>query len=862
MAALRKKFGEDYQVVNTNQGITFSAQVKKKRQRFVEKNGRCNVQHGNLGGETSRYISDLFTTLVDLKWRWNLLIFILTYTVAWLVMASMWWVIAFIRGDLSNGGHDDSYTPCVANVYNFPSAFLFFIETEATIGYGYRYITEKCPEGIILFLFQSLLGSIVDAFLIGCMFIKMSQPKKRAETLMFSQEAVISQRDGKLCLMFRVGNLRNSHMVSAQIRCKLIKHEITNSAFFLVDKDGYLRKSAKSQLGAELLKLCPLIDKKGPQTSPKTHAAIIDFMALVRKVPLKKLHPPVKTFHDFAIALTSMVTKAGNNCDEIHIVFDTYREDSIKNGERERRGKSKDMVVLDVILPNQNVPVVLENFWSSSISKTAFQAFYVQWLTTNYQGTKPLYLVNWRDLGLQELWLVRNSGVKRSILPLHDICISLGDELTKCLPALHALTGCDTTSKISTKLAALNAVREPENSCLILNFDCPQLTESAIQMAETFLVKCLKPSTDLETFDDLRIAAFDSNALNMDFERTTCTSTNARKHILRGYYQQQLWVQAPFRDATLIMNAESYGFVRRGSLLVPEIVISKPEGLPDPCSCGKCARKNGCPCRSRQTPEGEFLPLDQCELDVGFGTGADQLFLVSPLTICHEINTKSPFFDLSQRSLMNEEFEIVVILEGIVETTGMTCQARTSYTEDEVLWGHRFLPVMSLEEGFFRVDYSQFHNHFEVNIPPYSVKEHEEKSSLTTANSLPAALTSSSPQLGNSSRGGRRERLLSADYADHTGSVLPGGKASSTGDLPLSIQRLRSSSIPVVKKEQLDEQVQLLSLDGDVEECEMDKHRLPKAISTIYAPTPVQIPSKGGRPEDNLPAKLRRMNER
>lgn len=222
MAALRRKFGEDYQVVNTNRPTPFSAPVKKKRQRFVDKNGRCNVQHGNLGGETSRYLSDLFTTLVDLKWRWNLLIFILTYTIAWLVMASMWWIIAYIRGDL-NHGHDQSYTPCVANVYNFPSAFLFFIETEATIGYGHRYITEKCPEGIILFLFQSLLGSIVDAFLIGCMFIKMSQPKKRAETLMFSQDAVISQRDGKLCLMFRVGNLRNSHMVSAQIRCKLIK---------------------------------------------------------------------------------------------------------------------------------------------------------------------------------------------------------------------------------------------------------------------------------------------------------------------------------------------------------------------------------------------------------------------------------------------------------------------------------------------------------------------------------------------------------------------------------------------------------------------------------------------------------------
>ncbi|XP_043359436.1 G protein-activated inward rectifier potassium channel 1-like [Dermochelys coriacea] len=217
MSAVRRYLWDEYQAVGAARGS-----ARRKRQRFVDKNGRCNVQHGNLGGESSRYLSDLFTTLVDLKWRWNLLIFLLTYTVAWLVMASMWWGIAYLRGDLHRA-HDQSYHPCVANVYNFPSAFLFFIETEATIGYGHRYITERCPEGIVLFLFQSLLGSIVDAFLIGCMFIKMSQPKKRAETLMFSRAAVISQRDGRLCLMFRVGNLRNSHMVSAQIRCKLIK---------------------------------------------------------------------------------------------------------------------------------------------------------------------------------------------------------------------------------------------------------------------------------------------------------------------------------------------------------------------------------------------------------------------------------------------------------------------------------------------------------------------------------------------------------------------------------------------------------------------------------------------------------------
>ena len=33
--------------------------------------------------------------------------------------------------------------------------------------------------------------------------------------------------------------------------------------------------------------------------------------------------------------------------------------------------------------------------------------------------------------------------------------------------------------------------------------------------------------------------------------------------------------------------------------------------------------------KSRQTKEGEFMPLDQTDLDVGYSTGADRLFLVS-----------------------------------------------------------------------------------------------------------------------------------------------------------------------------------------------------------------------------------------
>ena len=124
------------------------------------------------------------------------------------------------------------------------------------------------------------------------------------------------------------------------------------------------------------------------RTIPKTHAIIIDFMALVRKIPLKKLDPPVKTFHDFAIALTFIVIKAGQDNDEIHIVFDHYKEDSYKNSERSRRGgKSKEMVVLDKILPNQNVPVVLESFGHLPSAKLLFRFSMLNAMLTSYINT-------------------------------------------------------------------------------------------------------------------------------------------------------------------------------------------------------------------------------------------------------------------------------------------------------------------------------------------------------------------------------------------------------------------------------------------------------------------------------------------
>lgn len=67
--------------------------------------------------------------------------------------------------------------------------------------------------------------------------------------------------------------------------------------------------------------------------------------------------------------------------------------------------------------------------------------------------------------------------------------------------------------------------------------------------------------------------------------------------------------------------------------------------------------------------------------------------------------------------------ESALLFLCFVTSAGMTCQARSSYVTSEIKWGYRFTPVLTLEDGFYEVDYNSFHNIYETNTPPYSAKE-------------------------------------------------------------------------------------------------------------------------------------------
>lgn len=201
-------------------------QKQHEYQRLVFKNGECNVTRANIKKRRQRYMADIFTTLVDIKWRWNLLNFVLAFTLSWLIFALAWWLICFSHGDFDNYGKV-GHKPCVEEVYDFTTALLFSIETQQTIGFGSRRTNPHCPEAILLMMCQSCFGVIIQALMTGLVFAKLSRPKKRAETLLFSKNALICKRDDQLCLLFRVGDMRKSHIVEAHVKTIMIKRRLT-----------------------------------------------------------------------------------------------------------------------------------------------------------------------------------------------------------------------------------------------------------------------------------------------------------------------------------------------------------------------------------------------------------------------------------------------------------------------------------------------------------------------------------------------------------------------------------------------------------------------------------------------------------
>ena len=77
----------------------------------------------------------------------------------------------------------------------------------------FRVPSEECPEAVITLCIQSITGVILQAFMVGVVFAKLTRPKKRTNTLLFSRSAVVCLRDGLLRILFRVADMRKKSFI-------------------------------------------------------------------------------------------------------------------------------------------------------------------------------------------------------------------------------------------------------------------------------------------------------------------------------------------------------------------------------------------------------------------------------------------------------------------------------------------------------------------------------------------------------------------------------------------------------------------------------------------------------------------------
>ncbi|KAK0404485.1 hypothetical protein QR680_017473 [Steinernema hermaphroditum] len=189
------------------------------RARLVDKDGNCKLRQIHLPNRYKNLYKNWFHLIIESSWRCILAIFAAGFLASWATFAILYYTIVYLSGDLQKNAENRQ---CIANVHSFVSAFLFSLESQHTIGYGTRYMTEMCPPAFIVLCFQLIFGVLLQTMLAGIVIAKVLRPKKRKQEMKFSKFAVIGptdDHDKRPALMIRVADIQDKlYLAESHVR--------------------------------------------------------------------------------------------------------------------------------------------------------------------------------------------------------------------------------------------------------------------------------------------------------------------------------------------------------------------------------------------------------------------------------------------------------------------------------------------------------------------------------------------------------------------------------------------------------------------------------------------------------------------
>ena len=146
----------------------------------------------------------------------------------------------------------------------------------------------------------------------------------------------------------------------------------------------------------------------------------------------------------------------------------------------------------------------------------------------------------------QELWFHTGVKDKAWFIPVHSIAVTLGVQLCKMLPAVHTLTGCDSTSSLvrGGKLKPWKLVRkDPQKFRNLTNIGAiMEIPQTQLKTVELLLTLLYDPTTTVGDVDGVRYKLFClKQARN---ESLLPTSDCLLQHTKSANYQTLIWKHA------------------------------------------------------------------------------------------------------------------------------------------------------------------------------------------------------------------------------------------------------------------------------------------------------------------------------
>ena len=170
------------------------------------------VQRIGLGGNRAskcdvirRHIGDPVHTLISMP-TWAVLALIGTcYLLLLFGFVPIYWALA---------------DRCAMEIFSVGDAYYFSLITLSTIGYGTADNDfNDCWEAGPFITIQWLLGTFVNAVMLAGVYVRVSRSTRRANTVVFSRQAVLRRIDGNYVFAFQVVDIARYVLTEAHLRC-------------------------------------------------------------------------------------------------------------------------------------------------------------------------------------------------------------------------------------------------------------------------------------------------------------------------------------------------------------------------------------------------------------------------------------------------------------------------------------------------------------------------------------------------------------------------------------------------------------------------------------------------------------------